>query len=95
MEDAVHIEVHDALKADYAAVRARAITAEKEAASMREQLAILRHELDQLKRLVFGARSERFEGMDASDQMPLFETATGEVLSEAEFAAETISYTKP
>ena len=95
MEDAVHIEAHDALKADYAAVRARAVTAEKDAASMREQLAILRHELDQLKRLVFGARSERFEGMDASDQMPLFETATGEVLSEAEFAAETISYTKP
>ena len=102
VESSVHIEVFDTLKADYAVVRERAIKDEKEAVSRRkeldltrQELAVLRHELEQLKRLVFGARSERFEGIDGAQQIPLFETAFGDVPAVEQFAAETITYRKP
>jgi Transposase C of IS166 homeodomain len=78
MESSAHIESYSALKADYAVACQRAEEAEKEADKYRVELVETRqkmlqfeHELAQLKRLVFGVRSERFEGM-SPDQMPLF-----------------------
>lgn len=63
-----------------------------ENARLREQLTVLAHELTQLKRLIFGARSERFEPSDAPETLSLF----GETLAEvpATVVRETITRTR-
>lgn len=98
MESTVHIAAFEALKADYALAHQRADAAEKETKKYQkklveteEQLAQLSHELAQLKRLVFGARSERFVPGFELDQLPLF---GGAPPKEEPAATETITYTK-
>ena len=68
-------------KADY-----QAIIAQKD-----QQIAALRHELDQLKKLVFGAKQERFAPVQSPEQMalPLEDEA---VQLDTEPAQETITY---
>ncbi len=48
-------------------------TLRQENQALREQVALLTHELAQLKRLVFGTKSERFVPSGEADQLPLFE----------------------
>jgi len=68
-------------KADY-----QAIIAQKD-----QQIAALRHELDQLKKLIFGAKQERFAPVQLPEQMalPLEDEA---VQLDTEPAQETITY---
>ena len=47
------------------------LAAERELVQTREEVAYLRHELAQLKRMIFGTRSERFEP-ESPDQLGLF-----------------------
>ena len=91
MESTVDIASFEALKAENVLVHQRAVAAEKEAAAYREKLHFLEHELAQLKRLIYGAKSERFVGTDTADQMPLFEAAAVDV---APPATENITYTR-
>ena len=71
METAAHIALIEALQAENALLRERAEAAEKSAREAHEKLAEFAHELAQLKRLVFGTKSERFEPV-AADQLALF-----------------------
>ena len=71
METAAHIALIEALQAENALLRERAEAAEKAAREAHEKLAEFSHELAQLKRLVFGTKSERFEPVGA-DQLALF-----------------------
>lgn len=57
----IHIEAYEALQS--------------ENRELRGQVAQLAHELSQLKRLVFGTKSERFVPAGSPDQLPLFEGA--------------------
>ena len=98
MESTVHIAAFDALKAENGVLLQRADAAEKEAGRYRkklvateEQLAQLSHELSQLKRLVFGVRSERFVLGFEQDQLPLFGGAPAQ---DETPALETVTYTK-
>ena len=61
---------------------------------LREQLARMTHELTQLKRLIFGTRSERFVPTGGADQLPLFEGSFPEAAPPST-AAETISRRRP
>ena len=99
MESTVHIGLYDALKADNVLVHQRAIAAEKQVDRYRKellttqgQLAVLTHELAQLKRMIFGVTSERFEGTLDPTQMPLFEGAAS--VEEAPVVSEPITYTR-
>ena len=69
-----HIVDFAALKADNAALRTEVVRAREEAARAEANLAKVSHELAQLKRLLFGVRSERFEPV-VPDQMALFEAS--------------------
>jgi transposase len=60
--ETVHIEAYKALQS--------------ENRELRNQVAQLAHELSQLKRLIFGTKSERFIPEGGPDQLPLFEGAT-------------------
>jgi len=53
VDNAVHIAALEALKAENATLLKRALAAEKETQMYREQMLQQRHELDQLKRLVY------------------------------------------
>lgn len=53
----------------------RAELAEREAALYKARVEQLEHELAQLKRLIFGAKSERFEPQHNQEQLTLFEEA--------------------
>ena len=75
MESTVNIAAHQRLQAENDALLSRARSAERELADQREQVALLREELAQLKRLIFGAKSERFVPEGAPNQLPLFEGA--------------------
>lgn len=66
MDNATHIATVEALKAEISALLQRAVAAEK-------QVLQFKYELDQLKRLFYGVKSERFEGLGGPGQMPLFE----------------------
>jgi len=55
-----------------AEARAQLHAREAEARLYRDKLAVLEHELSQLKRLVFGTKSERFVPACGPDQLPLF-----------------------
>lgn len=99
MESTVHIGVYDALKADNVLIHQRATaadkradTAEKEARMYREKMLVFEHELAQLKRMIFGVRSERFEGVLDSSQIPLFEGAPS--VEVAPVISEPITYTR-
>ncbi len=59
----------------------------------RERMLLFEHELAQLKRLVFGVKSERFEGAGGPDQMPLFGDAPPRE-EPATTATEPITYTR-
>lgn len=48
-------------------------TLSRENETLRQRLAGLDHELSQLKRLVFGTKSEHFEPASTADQLPLFD----------------------
>ena len=66
-------------------------------AALRQQNAALRHELDQLKRLLFGAKSERFIPTTPPEQMALWEepkTETAAAMASVSAAApeQQISY---
>ena len=79
MNPAAHSSSLKALQAENAQLLQRALAAEAQSQETREKLAQLAHELAQLKRLIFGTKSERFEPAAAADQLPLFLTAgTGE-----------------
>jgi transposase len=60
------------MQAENQALRRRLRAAEDEAELYREKLAGLEHELSQLKRLIFSAKSERFVPASGADQLPLF-----------------------
>jgi transposase len=73
------IDAYDGVKADNAVLRARVsqssareAAAEEKAAQSEAKLAQLSHELEQLKRMLFGVRSERFEPVQP-DQTHLFD----------------------
>lgn len=98
MESTVHIAAFEALKAENGVLLQRADTAEKQAnkyqkklVTAEEKLGQLSHELGQLKRLVFGVRSERFVLGFEQDQLPLFGGAPAQDLAPE---TETITYTK-
>ena len=63
-------------------------------AALRQQNAALRHELDQLKRLLFGAKSERFIPTTPPEQMALWEEPKTETAAATASAApdQQISY---
>ena len=73
VDDTVHIAAVEALKAENAIAVNRAVAAEKEVRMLHERLLQSEHELAQLKRLIYGVKSERFEGLAGPGQMPLFE----------------------
>ena len=98
MESTVDIAAHDTLKAENGILLQRADAAEKQANHYRkklvtteEQLAQLAYELVQLKRLVFGVKSERFVPGFERVQLPLFD---GVPAQDEVPATETITYTK-
>ena len=62
---------------------------------LRQQVAVLSHELAQLKRLVFGTRSERFVPEGGPDQLPLFEEAAPNGRSEEPPAEEQVIRPRP
>jgi hypothetical protein len=64
-----------------------------ENARLREQLGVLQHELAQLKRLIFGAHSERFEPAQAPGTLSLFGEAPAE--EPAPVVNETLTRTRP
>lgn len=66
------------------------LAAERELVQTREEVAYLRHELAQLKRMIFGTRSERFEA-ESPDQLGLFlrETAPPPAQSETTTTTRT------
>lgn len=64
-------------------------------AAMREkegQLNALRHELDQLKRLIFGTSSERFVPASPPEQLALWNSGSATAPAQEEAAKENISY---
>lgn len=75
MESPAPIAANEALRAENEALRRCLRTAEDQVGLYRDKLAQLDHELSQLKRLIFGARSERFVPESAPEQLPLFEGA--------------------
>jgi transposase len=79
MTSAEHIAEKEALKAENAELKA-AVNA-------------LRHEIAQIKRMLFGTKSERFEAGSGGDQLPLFEGITVEPTPEPE--KQTIERTVP
>ena len=91
MERGDHIAVIEGLKAENSRALDRAARAEEEAALYREKLLFLEHELAQLRRLIFSAKSERFVPAYAEDQMPLFEAAAADV---APPPTQKITYTR-
>ena len=100
MENTVDIAAVEGLKAENATLLQRADDAEKEANRYRkklvateEQLAQLSHELAQLKRLVFGVKSERFLPGFERDQLPLFEGVPAQEALAAT-VSEPITYTR-
>jgi transposase len=66
------IAAFEAVKAENALLRQRIVESEEKAARQGEELARMQHELAQLKRLIYGTRSERFEGTMLPDQLGLF-----------------------
>ncbi len=90
----MHVDAHNAelmaLRSENEALHRRVVAAEDEARELREELAQTRHELDQIKRLLFGAKSERFVPEATGDQLPLFEGGSVEI--EAPVAKETVAY---
>jgi len=73
VDNAAHIATVEALKAENTTLLKRVAAAEKQAQMYQEQMLQFKHEFDQLKRLVYGVKSERFEGLAGPGQMPLFE----------------------
>jgi transposase len=61
--------------------------------ALKQENAKLRHELEQLKRLIFGSKSERFIPAQRPEQLTLGFDGTSAV-QEAEAATEKISYTR-
>ena len=79
-----------------APLRQRAETAEREAATYKARAQQLEHELAQLKRLIFGAKSERFVPEANPEQLTLFEEAPAmEIVCEQEIATHTRKRKKP
>lgn len=96
MESTVHIAAYEALRAENQALRENLALArealqlaQKEAAKTREKLALVEYELAQLKRLVFGTKSERFVPEGGPDQLPLFSAGLGREGAPASDAAQT------
>ena len=87
VESTAHIAPYERLIAENEDLRRRLGAAEDQGRAYREKLAGLDHELSQLKRLVFGTKSERFVPVSTSEQLPLFERAGG---STPEFGAEAL-----
>ena len=77
MAPEAYIAENKALKADVAALRTEVLRAREEAAVAEASLTKVSHELAQLKRLLFGVKSERFEPV-LPDQMALFEAPRAE-----------------
>jgi len=93
VDNALHITTDETLKAENAILLKRAVAAEKDVRMLQERLLQSEYEFAQLKRLVYGVKSERFEGLGGPGQMPLFE---GEPAKEEPVAvvAPPITYTK-
>ncbi len=87
VESTAHIAPYQALRAENEGLRRHLRAAQDQAHAYREKLAGLEHELAGLKRLIFGARSERFVPASTPEQLPLFDRATP---SASEPAAEAL-----
>ena len=94
MNLSAHTASIEALKAENALLLQRARSAEAQAAQAREELRTtgdrmtqLEHELSQLKRLIFGTKSERFEPNATADQLPLFVGASSQEAPSIEITA--------
>lgn len=83
VESVAHIAPYQALRAENEDLRRHLRAAQDQGRVYREKLACLEHELSQLKRLIFGARSERFVPGSTPEQLPLFERAAPEPAAEA------------
>ena len=68
----VDIAAYEALRGEVDLLRSHLLAAEKRAADATERQAQLAYELAQLKRLIFGSRSERFVPETGPEQLPLF-----------------------
>ncbi len=79
MDDTAHITTVEALKAENATLLKRVAAAEKDVQMLQGRLLQSEYEFAQLKRLFYGVKSERFEGLGGPGQMPLFE---GEAVKE-------------
>ena len=75
VESTAHIAPYQALRAENEDLRRRLRSAEDQGRAYREKLACLEQELSQLKRLIFGTKSERFVPASTPEQLPLFERA--------------------
>ena len=61
--------------------------------AQKEQIAYLKHELAQLKKLIFGTKSEKYISKSDIDQLSLFQNGDG-APAEVELDNEKISYTR-
>lgn len=78
VESSAHIAPYQALRAENEDLRRQLCAVEDQGRAYREKLACLEHELSQLKRLIFGASSERFVPGSTPEQLPLFEQVAPE-----------------
>jgi transposase len=68
---------------------------EAENQRLRSEVSQLKHELAQLKRLIFGAKSERFVPGSNEEQLTLFEEAPVETAPEPEIVQAHVRKRKP
>ncbi|MEX2400893.1 MAG: IS66 family transposase [Rhodothermales bacterium] len=81
---------NEALRQGLAAAQEETRQARTELGTLEERLAQALYELEQIKRLVFAAKSERFVPDTTGDQLPLFDG--GAVVVEAPAAKETVMF---
>lgn len=87
METTADIAAYEALRAEHQSVCEQLTKAQ-------ETVAQLAHELAQLKRLIFGTRSERFVPEHGPDQLPLFEGASAPQVPSPEKSTTVVTATR-
>lgn len=94
-DEALSLE-NQALRDQNEALRQRLRASEDQAGLYRDKLAGLGHELSQLKRLIFGTKSERFVPAGGPDQLPLFAGAPSNgAYAQGDTPRQSIASTRP